>query len=217
MDSFRTLHTKFYKSYIQPGWLHFIYREEHPFGGNTGVMYNGEPLPNTYLQETWYRLDENRMVVEGVFLLKDEIGEIMQVTVFRDSAWHNLTTGETFPTDKAPSIQLDGHFAQKLETAYIEGGQLTQTETLFEGKSVVVFSYEKTFTPPLVLDNYPEPVQQVRGNAYVDPINGAVLVLERIFWNTRGQELVALRTLLIKIETNVNLPGEILKYLEEVK
>ncbi len=217
IDDFLALSSKFAAQYIKPGWLHLVYREEHPdLEGSSEIPEYGLAIPSTFISEMWYLLDANGLIVEGVSLMYDEVGQLIQVSVYRNRVWHNLTIGENMSVESAPRVRLDGRFLLHLEEAYDAGGQLTETEVLVAEQKLLRFTYEETFDPPIILSSSPKPMRQAQKSAYVDPDSGALLILETIFTTFSGQELVTLRTTLLTIE-NILPPDEILIYLEQIK
>lgn len=215
IDNFGSLYTQFANQYIKPGWLHFVYQEEHP-EAQSSAEYNGITIPATFVLDTWYQLDSSLSVVEGVTIMRDEAGQIVQVTVYRDRVWHNLTMQEDFSVEQSPSVRLDGRFLAQLEDSFTNGGKISQTSVASNGQELTLFQYEETFDPPIVLNDLAIPVKKGQRYAYFDPISGHLAMLETVFTTLNGKEIMTLRTSLQLIE-NINPPNEILAYLEEIK
>ncbi len=215
LENFKALTSRFSDQHALPGWLYVSYRVEHPdVESPMGTLPNGVEIPNVSIADTWYQLDANRRIMAAVSLMYDESGQLIQVSVYKDLVWHNLTIGESFPEESAPSLSLDGHFLARLRGAISEGGQLAQSEITLEGNKVERFSYEIAFDPPRVYPHYPQLIAKARGQAKVDPDSGAVLVSEQIRVTTNGEELIILRETLLAIEANTTPPQDILAYLE---
>ncbi|GEM_PF-5262554 len=220
IDEFRTLYTQFASQYIQPGWLHTVYQEEHPAAEGPADTEYGISIPPTFLFETWYQINASNQVVEGVSLMRDLSGQLIQVSVYRNKVWHNLTINENMTVDRPPSLRLDGRFLLHLEDAYSRGAQLSKTGVLVENQNLIRFTYREVYDTPLVVritDASSIPAQETSRSAYVDPTDGRVVVLETMFKTISGQELVTLRTILRTIENVSAPPAEILEYLGQVK
>lgn len=218
IEQFKDLYVPWATQFLSSGWLHTIRQTEHPDKESPMArLHNGVQVPSTYLQEDWVLTDGEGEALEGVFLMRDLSGEIIQVSVYRDFAWHNLTVGDEIPVKKAPDFKPDFGFLSIMNTVYESGGQLTQEEASLDGRMVLLFTYDETHEPPMLLDDFSQAVKQFRGRAYVDPESGAFLALERIFVSTSGKEYVVNRTKRLTVELAASPPEEILAYLEEVK
>ena len=79
-----------------PGWIH---QQQRILPGG-GTLPNGRSVPDPYIMDEWYQVDEQGRVSAAVNRMLDEAGEVYQVTVYRYGAWTNLTFGgEPMPDD----------------------------------------------------------------------------------------------------------------------
>jgi len=145
--------------------------------------------------------------------MRDLSGEIVQVSVYRDLTYHNLTVDDEVSVKKDPDFKPDLDFLANMSTVYEYRGKVNQSEASLDGRRVLVFTYKETHDPPLLLDDFSQAVIQFRGRAYLDPESGAFLALERVFVPANGKEYIVMRTKRLTIEFAANPPEEILAYL----
>ena len=75
------------------GWLHVVKQHDSNLK-DWGTLPNGQPIPLNFVQDSWYLLDGQGLVVEAVSIQRDMDGNAVQEAVFRDNTWYNLTTGD---------------------------------------------------------------------------------------------------------------------------
>ncbi len=216
IDEFRRLYTEFARQYVHAGWLHLVYREEHPAADGPNETEYGITIPATYLTENWYLLDGNGQVVQGVSFMRDVNGGLIQVSVYRDKVWRNATLGTEMRVESAPVVRLDGGYLAQMEDAYLEGGTIGRMESVLDGKAILRFEQTETFAPPILLYGYSRPVRQARKIAYVSPSDGQILLGETHFVTVNGEEVTFLRTILLRIE-NTAPPEDVLAYLADTE
>lgn len=216
IDEFREIYTQFTQQYIQPGWLHLIYREEHPAADGPNETDYGITVPEPFILEHWYLLNGSGQVTQGVSLMRDVSGNIVQVSVYRDRVWRNLTLGTDMPVDSSPAVRLDGWYLTQMEDAYATGGQAYRTDASIDGKPIIQFTQTEEFDPPILLYGYPCPIKQAKKLAYVNPVSNEISIIETHFITSNGDEVTFSKTILLTIE-NIKPPDEILTYLEETK
>ena len=218
IEQFKGLYVPWATQFLRSGWLHTIRHTEHPDKESPmATLSNGVQVPTAYIQEDWILTEGDGKAIEGVFLMRDLTGKIIQVSVYRDLTWHNLTVGDEISVKKAPDFKPDFGFLSNMTTVYELGGRIIQSEASLDGQMVLVFTYEETHDPPLLLNDFSQAVKQFRGRAYVDPESGAFLSLERIFVPASGKEYIVTRTKRLTVEFAESPPEEILAYLEEIK
>ena len=161
-----------------------------------------------------YELSESSQAHTGITRMDDLNGLPIQVSVYHDLAWHNLTVGDEFPVESPPVIHLDAYFRINMENALTSGGLVSVSETDLDGQKVLLFVFEIPYDPPQIVGGINQPVVRFRGQAYVEPSSGAILLLESIFITTGGEELVSLRTILVTIESGIQPPEELMLLME---
>lgn len=214
IEQFRSIYHQFQTAYIQPGWLHFAYRIEHPVQPNANQ--SGDiTLPSTFILDTWYHLNQNLQVIEGVSQIFDEHGNVIQVSVYRDNLWYNVTLKESFPVDQPPTLTLDWLFSDTLEYVLLMDGAIT-AETITQVSGMYTkFEATESLTPPQFLNTYGTTVAFAKNCVYIDAETNKLLVYERIFTTTEGVEFIGLREFLQVIE-NTEPPTDILVLLENI-
>jgi hypothetical protein len=91
----------------------------------TDLLPDGSPIPEDYLFESWYLLDNNAKVIGGATRMLDMAGNEVQTTVYEDSVWTNLTYNFATPTESfTPS--LDHGLALDLQSVGL--GRITSFE-----------------------------------------------------------------------------------------
>ena len=155
IEQFKDLYLPWAAQFLHSGWLHTIRQTEHPDKESPlAMLSNGVQVPTAYLLENWVLTDGDGKAIQGVFLMRDLSGEIIQVSVYRDLTWHNLTVDEEVSVKKATDFKPDFGFLANMSTVYEYGGQVFQSEAPLDRRRVLVFSYEETHDPPLLLDDF---------------------------------------------------------------
>lgn len=180
---------------------------------NTSSLPNGQPIPLNYVSDTWYRLDEQGLVVQAVALMRSEDGKLVQASTFRDNTWRNLTLGEKWSGEPFV-LRLDLGFSADAARAQAWGITLSQRTITMAGQTVLQFTLHDAFDSPVLLEGYSQPVVSAERRAYFDPRSGAPLMLERVLVMADGQERVVERVGQIAVQQDVEPPAEVLTLLQ---
>jgi LysM repeat protein len=173
------------------GWLHITKR----------IYVNGDSgaLPNPWLADDWYFLDDQKQVVQAVSIQADENGTPVQVKVLRDRQWVHLTQDTTSPAD--PFIpNLDSDFVVEATNALANGSTLQMSDLYFDGQFVGIrFSYL-------------EDDDEVEG--IFDENTGQMLSFTGTFIEDQEKQIIYSITVITQERTTLP-PANILSYLDQ--
>lgn len=217
VDEIRARFEHFASQYKKPGWLHTIDKVEHPNQQSTdGIAYKNIVIPPTFILEDWYHLDANLNVIESVTFMYDEKGQVVQVSVYKDGVWHNLTLHEDDPQEEKVHL-VDRWFINGAAEVAGNSGQVFKSPVIVDNRSLVRYGYVDKFDPPILFHDLSAPVKAARKTIYFDDLNGRPVMEETIFTTVNGDEITTMRTTFQLIENTTTPPEEILHWLEEVK
>ena len=159
-----------------PGWLHIVYRVERPqIGFSAGTLSTGQDIPSGFDYDTWYQLDASGEVAAVVNQMLDLDGNIVQVSIYKDGAWQNLTLGED-PYQGTAIVALDFGFIRDLGMASNYGTHLARQESMSpDGHTIVTFELRDTFTPPQRFDGDSTEVAAISKSVSVDATTGQIV------------------------------------------
>ncbi len=150
-----------------PGWVHLRTHTEIP-GGN--ALYAGL---TEYINEDWYRIDEQEMVVAHIHIDRRPDGTVLQEVVNQDGKSRNLTFGMSGEYQPYP-----------LDLAYVakdtlkSGSQVRLVNTTLDGQPVIVLLLQGLTTRRDVISTstgawlYTENIRLQAGD---DPLTGGSL------------------------------------------
>ena len=194
-------------------WIHVV--ELHQRNKETaGSLSNGQQIPLNYILETWYHLNGAGEVFEMVNMMKSENNEIVQVSIYADATWQNLTVGETWQGDP-PALNLDYGFSNDLAMAPSWGSTTSREEnTLSDGTSALIFSIRDKFDQPTKIEGHEKLIIRGETRVHFDAQSGALLSLDRIFVAENGERYYAEQMKVLTFEKSDPPSDDVLKYLE---
>jgi len=187
-------------TYFQgPGWVHLHSREI--FEESLGTLPDGTVIPAEYQVDDWFELDQNGLVVRAVSRQLDLSGNILQMSLFKDGRWTNLTTRESWEQPPYELQPLDYAFTDLALSAAKTGKGLTRQAVNFEGNNVG--------------DQYIIQDDEVRWESVYDPATGRQLSFTT--WQVLPEGLRLVSSVVVEALENVTLPpAEILELLAAV-
>ncbi|MDD5369864.1 MAG: hypothetical protein PHQ40_12320 [Anaerolineaceae bacterium] len=170
------------------------------------VYPNGSIIPPTTVHEAWYTLNSAGFIQEGLYLVKDPDGNVIQQVVYRDNISYNLTFSWLPPTkmtadNSAPATSFDFHFANELRKM-IDAGTITraaqQTASAAGQTSAhqpdLKMTIEQDYQEPLTISGMAAPVQSVSTRIGYDSRSGASNQIETSYHLTNGEDLTSIIT-----------------------
>ena len=200
---------------LKSGWLHV--REEKTFDTdepNNGVLPNGQSIPNHQLNDIWYHLNEDGLVLELVYIMRNSDGQIAQAGINSDGTSWNSATKEISLWDQFRLDGLDGNFLKDLRRLKEIGNTITVEDmTLPNGGKGILFSIVGPPDKPIQLVNYIKPFIRGETRALFDASSGYLIQKEEIFFFEDGTQRISLSlTQMIQFESPTD---EVLNYLSE--
>lgn len=206
----------------QPGdWYHWIAL----FSDNTGVRMvypDGTPIPSQTMHEAWYTLDQQGMIQDGFYLVKNMDGTILQQVLYRKNVAYNLT----FPKDITPvemasdefgaQPYFDFNFVKNMRWS-IDNEQFSQiesVESMVDGAPALQFSIIRDYQTPVDIAGFPAPVDISIVRAIFDTDSGESYRIETAYQLIGGDELTSSITVK-QLEKLVTLPDDIQKLVDQ--
>lgn len=194
-----------------PGWVHMIVRHER-YRDRVSTLPGGREVPSVYLSDTWYRLEEGGWVTAAVARMLSEQGAVIQVSVYHDGLWRNLTTGEQWQGEPF-RFRPDLGFAADALRADSHGETLNGERVFREGRAALQFTLRTDFATPILMEGVRQPVVAAGRRAYLDPDSGALMALEQVLIPLEGENRVVLRATPLLLE-RAEPSTEVLQHLE---
>ncbi len=217
-----TLAEKYVKSYkSQPGdWYHWqTVVSDH--SAVQMVYPDSAPIPATTIHESWYTLNQQGMIENGLYLVKNQDGQILQQVVYRQNVAYNLTFPDITPvkmtTDSFGSQPyFDFDFLKDMRKS-IDTDAFTNLEAKtidIAGKPALQFALQWEYETPVNFIEFLEPAQSVTTRLAFDIETGASNHIETTYHLIDGTEITSslIVTLLEKLPS---LPGEIQQLVDQ--
>lgn len=196
----------------QYGWYHAItqHREDYDLAS---ILPDEKPSAKEYTMDYWVLLDEQGYQEKGVFIQHDLAGNPIQISIFRDQSWYNLTYKEIVPVPEEAlpqTFRLDFGFPNRAA----QSSKVEKVETNLEEKAVYLYTATYLYDSPLEIADFKSPTIASITKAYLDPVSGALRLLEDHLVLANGEERVRNSVQLISFEKGVQPPSEIFGHLE---
>lgn len=214
----------------QPGWVYLkTIQVSDTDLENFGVLPDGSVIPESYVMENWFHINEDGLVYEMIGMMKTLEGEIVQISAAANSkTWNSAFEG--FEGEETPFFPkslggMDGRFLRNLEEQVEKFQQ--QPELVMEtvnGNLLVTVSYSQIQEWPQLKENYKNwqiaqykelPISNTV-TAVFDAATGFNIKTESVLTFEDGSQRV-LYSSKKYIETGIQPPAGMLKYLEKVK
>jgi hypothetical protein len=187
------------RTYFQgPGWVHLHSREI--FEESLGTLPDGTVIPAKYQVDEWFELDGNGLVIRAVSRQLDLSGNLLQISIFKDGRWTNLTTRESWEQPPYELQPLDYAFSDLALSAVKTGKSLTTQSVNFEGNYVG--------------DQYLIQDGEVRWESVYDPATGRQLSF--ITWQVLPEGVQLISSVVIEtLENGQSPPADVLAIFEQ--
>lgn len=201
---------------LRDGWVHIqVNINVDTDLQNSGILPNGNAIPNQQIMDIWYHLNAERLVIEGVTIMRTTDGQIVQVGVSsNDTSW-NSGTDEITTFEQYIVNGFDYGFL-KNDLQWLEGfgNKAVVTQVVLSGggegvQFVIGAKYEK----PVVTNDFNKPSNRAETRAVFDSTTGYLVSREVTIWFEDGSQRVFNRlTQKIAFESPTN---EVLNFLAE--
>ncbi len=204
------------RNLIKGQWIHTVYQV-------TSEVDNGVILPDntlmarSYIEEGWYFIGEEGLVIQDVVFIKDLKGNILQQSAFKDGVGVNFTFGTRDLFDPSYNWKVDRGILQFLLDA--EGAGTTTMSREFEdanGKYLEVY-YTEVFSQPLSMNGVEGKVASMSISAVFNRNDGTMLSYSNVWNMADGGTILFEKNELVMIERIKEIPSDIAEILESVK
>lgn len=207
-EQIHRLSSKWASQYLKAGWLHVV-THQTLHSDSQNIAPDGSVASNEFVTDDWILLDNKGNEIQGVFLQRNMQGDVIQVSVLKDKAYHNLTYGDVIPAPENMAFTPDFGFS---ETASKLKDTLEKTTADIKGKKLTKF---------IAKEKYQTPTKFVEFNSLVSSLNteavynesGAVTLYQTVFVMQDGSERVKDSIEVTTMETVIEPPVEISNYL----
>ncbi|HIE25378.1 MAG TPA: hypothetical protein EYP74_05185, partial [Anaerolineales bacterium] len=119
---------------IKSGWIHVHTEKVFDVDDeNIGVFPNGVVLPLHQIEDSWFFLNEEMLVIKMVSLVKNNAGEIVQFGVYKNGTIQNSVFDEQNQQEPYLLGNLDGGLTRDLSRAE-EYGAVVKVNTFVDGE-----------------------------------------------------------------------------------
>ena len=195
------------------GWLHVVTFHDREKDQSSSLS-SGQIIPEDYIKDTWYFLNEEGLVSEMVTFMTDLEGNIIQESTFSKGIWRNLTIGENWPGDPY-EIRLDFGFSKDIARASKTSVFIDHYTSELDGVPVDVYTIEDIFDEPVHMEGFDKAIVSGSRTVYFDSSSGALLKAERTLTAENGTIYNVETAKFVTVEQVDAPPDDILDYLGE--
>lgn len=178
---------------VRSGWVHIQVNINLDTDlQNNGILPNGMAIPNQQINDTWYHLNAERLVTEGVTIMRTTDGQIVQVGVSSNGTSWNSGTDKITPSEQYFVNGFDYGFLNN-DLKWLEGFGNTAVITQVvipsgsEGVQVVIGDeYEK----PVVTNDFIKSSTRAETRAIFDSTTGYLVSREVTIWFVDGSQRI---------------------------
>lgn len=218
-DAISDLVKKSAKTINQPGWIHVqettVYDIDQE---NNGVLPDGKVIPLSYINDSWYHINNDGLVDQSVSMMKSDTEETLQTTVFTNNVSWSSSANEDTAQGPYYLGSLDYHFAADVQDVLsrlsVQPEFVNAKDSINSGIST--FTVNEKLAPPLLTVDYKMPVSLVSTTASFDNTTGFLVELKRVMQFKDGSERAYFH-ITLKIDTGLEPPKEIVTLIEERK
>ncbi len=212
-DDLITLNYQWKESILsESGWLHVKYQVDQD-GVEPGKFPDGSQIPEEFISEKWYFLNDEGLVVKALSVMYDLNGKEIQTSIFKDRVWTNITfdlsfSGELFYPN------LDNDLEKNIATDGFTN--IEQQVTFIDDMPVIEVTTFEDLETPTHFDGLESDVTRIINRFVFDAENGAPIRFEMAAVFSNGQQrTVSLEDILV-IERVETPPQQIVSLFEEV-
>lgn len=209
----QTLNQKADASLATPGWVYTQENWQHDIdAGSYATLANGVPLPDAYMRETWYLLDESGRVIKSLSLVYTSKGEILETSIFTN----NQTWSSSAPqrvSQQPYRLHLNELYTGNVQANLRQGvGSAGKTE--LDGQSFILFTLEEGLQNPNP-SQYSQPIQGDVVSTYFDPNTGQLRFLKTVVSLADGSKR-ALEQMQLMVQSGGQPPASVLEMLQGI-
>jgi len=165
--------------------------------------------PDHYVTESWYHINDAKLVDEYVTLEKSMDGQILQATVSHDGKYWNSYTGQTGKFEPF-SLRIDEENLNR----HIEYAATNPHTVEVIDSTTVKITAAQMYAEPFTLDGYEKRITGTIGYDYYDIDTGNMIQSEVIILFEDGSNEVLSRVI-FTIKLDSTPPSEIMSWLIE--
>ncbi|HXF91083.1 MAG TPA: hypothetical protein VNJ29_04055 [Candidatus Nitrosotenuis sp.] len=198
------------------GWIHLVYQITSDVS-NGIVLPDDNQMANSYIEDSWFYVDNDGLIKKDVVTLKDLRDNTLQQSAFLDNIGINFTFGIRDENYLPYQLKVDRGIVQFLIDAESLGVVTSSRKIQDVNNPLVEFYYTEVYSQPVQLHGIEQPVESVYVSAVFHEETGEMLVYTKIMKTIDGAEILFEKTELVLFELLTEVPSEILSILENVK
>jgi hypothetical protein len=168
---------------LKPGWIHV--RQQITFDTDTknnGVLPNGTAIPLSQINDIWYQIDDQGLVIEVVSIMLNSDGQVVQVGVISDGTSWNSATNEIAIADQYKLDGLDNSFLRDLQWLEKFGNLASISQIILPNNQIgLQITIGDKFDQPTKTIDYDKPAIGAETTAVFDQTTGN-LISEKIVY-----------------------------------
>lgn len=190
----------------QSGWLHIIVH--YVQNDEPSTMPNGIIIPNDYISDSWYLLDENQTTTTMLDIMRDKNGNIIQFGTFQDGILFNSALESAFEVSEPPT-----DFA--VSTPATQNNVVNQEIITQDGREVLITTVREKFSPVILDDLDGALASGIITQDTIDAKTGEPIRTIQTTLLADGTERLLGKSEYVLIERPTTLPQELRDLLEE--
>lgn len=207
----KQLISKAEKEYLTEGWLHMS-TSTKAFSSAQQTFPDGSPIPTEWTNDSWILLDKHGDAIKAVTVQDTGDPNLMQISVYENGAWTNISLGITSEPEKYHPTFSSGI----LDTAsnYKDIVKFSTETSIVNGQNTFVFTTEENLNMPVSDGNN----KQIYGNVvkyYFEESSGLLVQIENYDINSTGTLEISQRILTNVTEKVTEPPANILAYFTQ--
>lgn len=189
----------------QPGWVHIIVHYVQNIEPST--MPNGIIIPNDYISDSWYLLDENQTTTTMLDIMRDNNGNIIQFGTIQDGILFNSALDSAFEVSEPPDFAVS--------TPVTQNNVVNQEIITQDGREVLITTVREKFSPVPLDDLGGALMSGVITQDTIDAKTGEPIRNIQTILLADGTERLSGKYEYMLIERPATLPQELNDLLEE--
>lgn len=203
------------RNLIKGQWIHTVYQVTSEVDSGV-ILPDNSLMARSYLEEGWYFIWEDGLVIQDVVFIKDLKGNILQQSAFKDGVGVNFTFGTRDLFDPYYWKVDRGVLQFLLDAENVGTTTMSREFEDINGRYFEVY-YNEVFSEPLAMNSVERKVESVSISAVFNRNDGTMLSYSNVWNMVDGGKVLFEKNELVMIEYVKEVSSEIAEILESVK
>lgn len=204
----KQLISKAEKEYSTEGWL-YMSSSTKAFSTAQQTFPDGSPIPTEWKEESWILLDRHGDAIKAVTIQDTGDPRLMQISVYENGAWTNISLGMTNEPEKYHPTFDGGIF--DTASSYKDIVKFSTETSVVNGQNTFVFTTEENLNKPVSKENNKQ-IYGVVAKYYFSEFSGLLIQIENYNINSAGALEISQRISMNVTEKVTEPPTYILDY-----